>query len=96
VRLEGSCRLVSWRSPRGIAYIYHYRRRDGVRVGGGHHAQLVQPETAQTVPTNDERQRLRRVDALYREWTRNRADVNTLGGLQDAIQEALESSTERV
>jgi hypothetical protein len=92
VRLEGSCIVVSWRSPRGVPYVHRYALRNGVRIGGGHHAHLVQPDTAETLPTDDERQRLRRIDALYREWTRDRADVGRLRQLQVAISECLEST----
>jgi hypothetical protein len=89
VRLEGSCIVVSWRSPRGVPYVHRYALSNGVRIGGGHHAQLVQPETAATVATDDELQQLRRIDALYRKWTRNRRDVESLRQLQAAIEECL-------
>jgi len=76
-----------------VPYVHRYSLRNGVRIGGGHHAQLVRPETAEAVPTNDERQQLRRIDALYREWTRNRTDVETLRRLRAAINECFEDTS---
>jgi len=90
VRLEGSCIVLSWRSTGGVPYVHDYDRRRGTRIGGGHHAQLVQLETAHRVPTDDERQRLRRIDELYREWSRNRVDVERLRLLREAIDHCLE------
>jgi hypothetical protein len=89
VRLEGSCIVVSWRSPRGVPYVHRYELRNGVRIGGGHHAQLVRPETPETAPTDDATKRLRRIDALYREWSGDRADVERLRQLQAAISDCL-------
>jgi hypothetical protein len=53
VRLEGSCVVLSWRSPRGVPYVHRYDLRRGVRIGGGHHAQIVKPQTAEAAPTDD-------------------------------------------
>jgi hypothetical protein len=75
-----------------VPYVRRYALRNGGRIGGGHHEQLVQPETVDAVTADDERQRLQRVDALYREWSRNRAYVDLLRHLQAAIAECLEGS----
>ncbi len=92
VRLEGSCIVVSRRSPRGVPYVHRYALRNGVR----HHAQLVQPATADALRTDDQRERLRRIDALYREWSRNRADVELLRRLQAAVGECLEEAQQPI
>jgi hypothetical protein len=89
VRLEGSCTVVSWRSPRGVPYVHRYALRNGVRIGGGHPAQLVQPETADPMPTDADRQRLRRIEAAYQEWIRDRSNVDRLRRHQAAIEDAL-------
>ena len=43
------------------------------------------------VPTG-RRQKMLRIDALFREWTRHRADINKLRRLRDAISECLDES----
>jgi hypothetical protein len=35
VRLAGTHIVVSCKSPRGVRYVHHFARRDGVRIGGG-------------------------------------------------------------
>jgi hypothetical protein len=92
VRLEGSRIVVSWRSPRGVPYVHRYAVRNGVRIGGGHQAQLVQPGHGRAVPTDDEREQLRPIDALYRDWARNKDDVDKLSRLRDAISELLDGA----
>jgi hypothetical protein len=89
VRLVGSCIVVS---PRGVPYVHQFDRRTGVCIGGGHVAQLVTVDAADDT-TTEQRRRLARVDAVYREWARNRTDVERLRLLQAAISECLEGHT---
>lgn len=89
VRIEGSRIVVSTRSARGIPYVDQYGRRDGLRIGGGRQAELVNGEAVPTGLTDEQRRALR-VDAAYRAWARNKADLGKLRELQDAISEALE------
>jgi hypothetical protein len=39
-----------------------------------------------------QRQKMAQIDALFREWTRHRADVDKLRRLRDAINECLDES----
>jgi len=88
VRTEGSHFVVSTRSPRGVRYVAQFSRRDGVSVGGGRRAELVNREaTSPEVP--EERRRQMRVDPAYRAWARNRSDVQKLRELQAAVREVL-------
>jgi hypothetical protein len=91
IRIEGPSIAVSCRSPRGVRYVHRFGRRDGVRIGGGHRAELVNAE-ATTPPTTEERRRQMRIDAAYRAWARNRGDVDKLRELQAAISECLEAA----
>jgi hypothetical protein len=91
VRVAGPHIVVSCKSPRGVRYVHHFARRDGVRIGGGHRAELVNTHAVDAVPTEQRRQMLR-IDALFREWTRHRADVDKLRRLRDAISECLDKS----
>jgi hypothetical protein len=88
VRIEGSRIVVSTRSARGIPYVDQYGRRDGVRVGGGSRAELINGEPIPAVES-DERRRQLLIDAAYRAWARNRSDVQKLRELQTAVGEAL-------
>jgi hypothetical protein len=53
VRVEGPHIVVSCRSPRGVAHVHRYGRRDGVTAGGGHRAELVNPETTDASPQSN-------------------------------------------
>jgi hypothetical protein len=87
VRFVGSQIVVSCRSDRGVSYVHQFDRR-GVRVGGGGHAELVTADAPG--PTSfDQRRQAARVDAAYRDWTRNRDDVDRLRQLREAIDECL-------
>jgi hypothetical protein len=77
--------------PRGVRYVHHFARRDEVRIGGGHRAELVPTRAVDTVPTEQRRQMFR-IDALFREWTRHRSDVDEFRRLHDAITGCLEGS----
>ena len=77
VRLSGPHIVVSCCSRRGVTYLHEFGRRDGVCVGGGRWSELVDLELAEPVAT-DQRRQLLVVDAAYREWARDRADVERL------------------
>jgi hypothetical protein len=72
------------------AYVECYSLRDGNRDGGAGRAELVNdgPRQAQGV-----RGRSRRLDRLYREWARNRTDLDRLQRLHEAIGEVLEETS---
>jgi hypothetical protein len=89
VRVAGPHIVVSCTSPRGVRYVHHFARRDGMRIGGGRRAQLVNLETMDSGPPERRRQLLH-IDALYREWSRDRGDFDRLRRLQAAIAECLE------
>ena len=89
VRFVGSQVVVSCCSDRGVPYVHHFDRH-GIRVGGGGHAELVSgnaPEPAST----EQRRQAARVDAAYREWSRDRDDLDRLRVLREAVDECLGS-----
>jgi hypothetical protein len=90
VRVEGSQIVVSERSARGVLYVNRYSRRDGLRIGRGSTAQLVNGPAEGPV-TSEERQRQMRVDAAYRAWARQRDDLEKLRDLQAAIDDVLQA-----
>jgi hypothetical protein len=92
VRIAGTHIVVSCESPRGVRYVHHFARRDGVRIGGGHRAELVTLETADSA-SPERRRLLLHIDALYREWSRNRGDLDRLRRLQATIAECLEAES---
>ena len=61
-----------------------YSRRDGIRVGGLSRAEVISPESSEATST-EARRRTRRIDTLYREWTRNRTDADRLRRLYAAV-----------
>ena len=71
------------------AYVEHYRLRDGVRVGGGGRAELVNAEGSE-LPLGQARRQTRRIALLYRQWMRNPSDVGSLRELHAAIGERLQ------
>ncbi len=72
------------------AYVECYRLRDGIRHGSAGHAELVDHGPR----ADDEAQRrTRQIDLLYREWSRNRGDLERLQRLHEAITEMLEEQT---
>ncbi len=82
VRTTARCIVV-----RAGAYVEEYRLRDGVRVGGLGHAELV--DEAAPVRTPD----AVRIDVLCRHWARSRGDIAKLRELHKAIGECLKSET---
>jgi hypothetical protein len=91
VRIEGSRLVVLTRSPRGVSYVTQFGRCEGVSVGGGRRAELVNGEMVAPGIPRDRREQMR-VDAAYRAWARNRGDLSKLRDLQFAISGVLESS----
>ncbi len=71
-------------------YTECYGLRDGVREGGLGRAELVQ---SQPQVDDQAQRRARQIDLLYREWTRNRTDLERLGRLHAAIGELFEERT---
>ena len=76
VRLAGSHIVVSVKSPRGVTYVQQYGRRDGIRDGRN----LVRARASQRRQPvlRDGGGPARRIDALYRDWSRNRSDLDRL------------------
>jgi hypothetical protein len=95
VRIDPSHVVVSCTGPRGGTFIERYGRRDGIRIGGLNRAELVNADGSGPAAT-EARQRTRHIDALYREWTRNRADVERLRRLHAAISECLVTQAQPV
>jgi uncharacterized protein YjiS (DUF1127 family) len=79
--------VVSERTAHGGRYVHRFRLRDGIRDGGGRHAQLIDAGQAEQVAM--QRRSTAAIDAAYRAWARNRRDVDALRALQDAIAEQL-------
>ncbi len=94
IRIEGGYIAVSCRSPRGVAYVHRFGRRDGVRAGGGQRAELVNADAVPSVTPEKQRQAVR-IDAAYRAWARNRDDRDRLRELHAAIAECLEFDAAR-
>jgi hypothetical protein len=74
-------------------FVEQYRLRDGVRAGGGH-AELVNLDVDDPATRDHLRRRTQRIDAAYRQWSRQRADVDALRELQDAISDYLDDALE--
>src|SRR3954469_8437016 len=83
---------VPGRGGRGT-YIERYSRRNGVRVGRGPRAQLVDVSSDDRAGHELEKQRTGHVDVLYRAWSRRRNDVDALRQLHAAIEELLQKAT---
>jgi hypothetical protein len=89
-RIDAVHIAVRVRGPRGSTFLEQYRRRDGSRVGGLGRAELVNLMAEEAAA--DARRRTSHIDALYREWARNRADVDRLRRLQEAIADVLKDT----
>ena len=94
VRLEATAVIVSvpGRGGRGT-FIERYSRRDGVRIGRGNRAQLVDVSSDDRAVRDLEKQRTHHVDVLYRAWSRRRGDVEALRQLHAAIEQLLQEAT---
>ncbi len=91
VRLDPSYVVVSAPGPRGGTFIERYSLRDGVRVGGVNRAELVNADP-EGPATTEARRRTQHIDRLFREWTKQRTDVDRLRRLHSAISECLEEA----
>ncbi|TFV72484.1 hypothetical protein E4P40_20455 [Blastococcus sp. CT_GayMR20] len=80
---------VATEGARGGKYVEQYRRRDGVRDGGGGRAELVRAGTA---VRPDRGRGTQHIDGLYRQWRRRPGDVDALRELRDAITEHLDEA----
>lgn len=69
------------------AYVECYGLQDAMRDGGAGRAELVHGG-----PLPERGGRSRQIDRLYRDWARNRTDLERLHRLQDAISEVLEEN----
>jgi hypothetical protein len=76
-----------------VTHQERYRRRDGVRGGGVSRAELVSPESMEPA-AREARRQFQRVDTAYREWARNRIDIDRLRQLHDVIGERLRDVTD--
>ena len=88
VRVAGPDIVVKVAGRQGV-YQERYRRRDGVRVDWLTRAELVSPESSEGA-TREARARFQRVDTAYREWARNRADVEKLRHMHTAVGDVLQ------
>ena len=86
VRVNASHIVVSCEGPRGGKFVELYGLRDGIRAGGGH-AELVNVDVDDPATRDHLRRRTQRIDKAYRRWSRQRADVDALRELQDAISD---------
>ncbi|HLM04505.1 MAG TPA: hypothetical protein VK402_04870 [Blastococcus sp.] len=86
VRRTATHLVIRCATKRGGVYQEQYRLQDGTRDGEGGHAELVNANAAGSV-TSQRRRQEQRIDAAYLAWRRDRADVDALRELQDAIAE---------
>lgn len=91
VRVGPAHIVVSCKGPRGGTFVEQYSRRDGIRAGGGR-AELINVDVDNPKARDFLRRRTQRIDVLYREWSRRRADVEALRELRDAISDYLEEA----
>ena len=89
VRVGASHVVVSCKGPRGGTFVERYGLRDGIREGGGR-AELINPGGDDPPARDLLRRRTQRIDVLYGEWSRRRADVEALRRLHEAIGDYLE------
>src|SRR3954468_7962086 len=84
-RVDGSCLQVRCRGPRGASYVERYGLRDGIRIGGGTRAELVNAQPDEPAAVDLLVQQTREIDELYRAWSRRRGDIDALRTLHAAI-----------
>jgi hypothetical protein len=92
VRVDGFCVTVRCPGPRGGTFVERYGLRDGLRVGGGTRAELVDAQPVDPAGAEQRRQ-VQRIDALFRAWSRNRRDDEALRRLHAAIGERLDAQS---
>lgn len=90
-RVDAMHLLVRSSGPRGATYIERYSRRDGRHASGGR-GELVNADLDDPAGREILRRRTQRIDVLYREWSRHRADEEALRQLHDAIGEYLQET----
>ena len=93
VRVAGPHIFVKVRSPHGATFQECYGRRDGIRVGGLTRAALVNADPTHPAAVPEDRRQVQRTHSLYRDWSRNRGDGDTLRPLHAAIGDYLVAST---
>lgn len=81
--------VVSRRGPRDSKYVERYGLRDGVPLGGGTGAELVNSDPESTAARDPLPQQTRQADVAYHERSRRRADVEALRALCAAVDELL-------
>jgi hypothetical protein len=84
VPIEGSRLVILTRSPHGVPYVGRLQPT-GLRTDADELGPVHQLGESVTAGASRQRRRLLRVDAAYRAWTRNRADVEKLRELHAAI-----------
>lgn len=77
--------VSSQQFPGGMTFVERYDARDGVRVGGGSRADLVNAQPEEPETRDLLRRQTRQIDTLYRAWSRHRGDVDALRELHAAI-----------
>ncbi|SNS33108.1 hypothetical protein SAMN06893096_103251 [Geodermatophilus pulveris] len=90
IRVGAAEIVVKSRGRRGT-FVERYGRRDGIRRSGSP-AELVNAEPTEPA-TAEQRREAQRIHSLYRAWSRNRADVDTLRQLHAAIGDYLLTRT---
>jgi len=93
VRIVGSRLVLSTRGARGGIHVENYLRRDGVRIGGGGRAELVNLDPATDSSGATGRRQTRVVDLAYLDWARHRGDFDRLRRLREAVDQCLEEAT---
>jgi hypothetical protein len=86
VRLTASHIAVCITSGAGVTYEERFDRRDGLRIGAGRRAELVNPQPQET---SERQEATRRLDGLVLAWRRDRSDLEALRRLHKAIGEYL-------
>jgi hypothetical protein len=88
-RINGSWITVASRSAAGSKHVERFGLRDGVRLGGGTRAELVNAQPDEPAARDLLLRQTRQIDVLYRAWSRHRTDVEALRALREAIDELL-------
>jgi hypothetical protein len=88
IRLTASHIAVCVTSSRaGVTYEERFGRWDGLRIGAGRRAELVNPQPRET---SERQQATRRLDELMLAWRRDRSDLEALRRLHTVIGEYLD------
>lgn len=87
VRVTETKVFVRVQSPRGAVYIREFSLRNGVGAGRGNYAALV--DAPSSAAADDRRRHQQHIDALWRAGARNRANVEALRELHEALGQQL-------